>query len=243
LYFLVNREGIYDQVPEDLFHQPSDSINHADKQDIIREIKIQDELEKNSRLFFLPFEQELYRQRVKLEAEERSFLSAPDADLQNNFFDELWDLPDFLNNDQKTRLCTLMPVLNKITGDLGLASFIMEQVTGYPVEIEESAPRKYILPDEPHLGDIRLGIDYTLGGEIMELQSSVTIRISLTDTGSLTAFFPEGEKIKIFEFISRLLIPYEKDIIYELVFPKNPGFILSAQDEPGSGRLNYTAVI
>lgn len=242
--FLVNREGLYDQVPEDLFHQPLDSSSQADKKDIIREIKVQDELEKSSRLFFLPFEQELYRQRVTLEVEERSFLSAAaDEDPEHNFFDELWNLPDFLSNAQKTKLCTLIPVLNKISGDLQLASFIMEHITGYQAGIEESAPCKSVLAEELRLGDARLGMDYILGGEVMELQSSVTIKIFLADTDSLIAFFPGGEKIKIFEFISSLLIPYEKDIIYELVFPQNPGFVLSAQDEPGSGRLNYTTII
>src|ERR1700737_4328317 len=70
LRFVVNREGIYDQLPEDLFHQVSDT-HVSDKDAVIQEIKEQQELEKLTRRFFQPVEHEFYNQRIKLEIEER----------------------------------------------------------------------------------------------------------------------------------------------------------------------------
>ena len=58
IHFVVNREGIYDRLPEDLFHQVSETKISSDKEESIEEIKLQRQLEKQCRLFFQPFEQE-----------------------------------------------------------------------------------------------------------------------------------------------------------------------------------------
>jgi hypothetical protein len=227
-FFLVNRDGIYDRIPEDLFHQPPD-INggQQDNEAIIQAMKVQEEIEKSSRLFFLPIEQEFYRQRIKLEFEERSFLGGE----SDNLFDELWNLPEC------RQLYPLMPVLNKITGDRELTGFLMQHITGQRIEIIESGPCKYQIAEEPLLNQARLSIDTILGGELSSLQSSLTIKIYLSDMSQLTAYMPGGDKMKLMELLSSLFIPYEKDIIYELGFAEPVSFVTD------QSRLNYTTTI
>ena len=61
LYFLESpREGIYDTLPESIFHSFSGKQTAKNKFEVIEEIKRHREEEKQARNFFLPFEQEFF---------------------------------------------------------------------------------------------------------------------------------------------------------------------------------------
>lgn len=242
LYFLVNREGIYDRLPEDLFHQPIDADGRTDKEAVIGDMKTQEEIEKSSRLFFLPIEQEFYRQRLRIESEEKSFLSDASSSLN-----ELWNLPAELDDAQKSKLCTFMPVLNKITGNLELTGFLLEHIYGSPVEIRESSPCSSPTGGgwegaAPLLQECRLGIDTVLGGELSSLQSSITIKIFIPDLKNLAAYMPGGEKLRQMELLCSLFIPWEKEIIYETALADAVPFI-TEEETTYFGILNYTTTI
>lgn len=237
LYFLVNREGIYDRLPEDLFHQPIDADGRSDKEAVIRDIKTQEEIEKLSRLFFLPIEQEFYRQRLRIETDEKSFLYDASSSLN-----ELWNLPAELDEMQRSKLCTFMPVLNKITGNLELTRFLMEHIYGSPIEITEFAPGKQDLEQAPLLNDCRLGIDAVLGGEVSSQQSSIMIKIFIPDLKNLADYMPGGFKLRQIELLCSLFIPWEKDIIYEPALADAVPFI-AEESTSYLGILNYTTTI
>jgi type VI secretion system protein ImpH len=243
LSIIVNREGIYDRLPEDLFHQPTDNVNYFDKERIIKEIKIQNDLEKASRLFFLPFENEFYRQRVKLESEERKFLFETNSNLSGELFTELWDLPDFLDDFQKSKLGVLMPVLNKIVGDLEMTAFIMESITGDALQIKLGTPSSSVLLEEPVLGKMLLGVDGILAGELHDLQEALTVRIFLNRLDELADYMPGGKKIIIHEFLCNLFIPFETEFIFELDFSRTSLSFVADEETYYLGRLNYTTVI
>ena len=147
LLFLVNRDGIYDQVPQDLFHQPPELGMTPGKEAVLTEIRNQQNVEKDTRRFFLPIEQEMYRQRIMLALEEQEFAGVSTIDQEDNIFTDLWDLPDLFDNTQKNKLGLLMPLLHKITGNKALIPFILEHITGYKVSLETTAPIKYASPE------------------------------------------------------------------------------------------------
>jgi len=242
LYFVVNRDGIYDHAPQDLFHQPPDLAQNAGREDVIREMKTQEQVEKDTRLFFLPIEQELYRQRVNLALEEADFLSVTGAGGQDHFLRDLWDLPTFLDDASKGKLSLLMPVLHKFAGNIQLIPVLIQFITGYRAEAFESPPRIHVLPATAELGIERLGIDLLLGGHTANLQSSITISVFLQDNDRLTEFMPDGKMEKMFAFVAGLIISYEKDIVFEWTMPDKT-FVISAEKRPDAGRLNYTTVI
>jgi type VI secretion system protein ImpH len=243
LSILVNREGIYDRLPEDLFHQPTDTQSYFDKERIIEEIKIQNELEKASRLFFLPFENEFYRQKLKLESEERKFLFETNSELSGELFNDLWNLPDFLDNFQKSKLGVLMPVLHKIIGDLEMSAFLLESITGDRISISQGAPVRRDLDEAPLLGRMVLGVDGILAGELQELQTALQIRVFIERPEDLPDYMPGGKKIAIHEFLCNLFIPFETDFAFELDFTKTSVSFVADEETFYLGRLNYTTVI
>jgi len=243
LCIVVNRSGIYDQLPEDLFHQAEDIRQDINKEETIREMKVQHGIEKQSRIFFLPFEHEFYRQRVKLEAEERRFLFETNSTLTGEIFDYLWDLPEFLNDSQKSKLGSLIPVLHKITGNTKLIAFIIENITGDPIEIRESAPARFLITDEPLLGEMQLSMDSILGGEVSGLQPAYTLVISVTEPEKLTDYMPGGKRITVHEFLCNLLMPLDTDIVFETEISKSSASFILESGTSHLGRLNYTTII
>lgn len=243
LCFSVNREGIYDQLPEDLFHQSSETKNIADKEESIQEIREHRGLEKNSRLFFQPIEQEFYIQRIRLEMEERKFLFETNHVLPGEIFNHLWDLPEFLDDLQKSKLGLLMPVIYKLTGKKYLFPFLFESITGDPVEIRETPPEKYEITGAPLLGNMQLSLDSILDGNLTGLQSTFTIIIFISDLEKLTDYMPGGIKIIMHEFLSNLFMPLDSEIIFETDFTRSPTSFLIENESVFQGRLNYTTTI
>ena len=243
LRLVVNREGIYDQLPEDLFHQASDTGNTIDKVEAIQEIKEHRDLEKQSRLFFQPIEQEFYTQRVKLEIEERKFLFETNDVLPGEIFNDLWKLPAFLDEFQTSKLGLLMPVIHKLTGKRDLLSFVFESITGDPVEIKETAPQNYFIADHPVLGTTQLSIDSVLGGSVKSVQSSLTISIHISSIENLADYMPGGKRLVVYEFLCDLFMPFDAEIVFETAFTEDAENFLIDEDSAVRGRLNYTTII
>ncbi|MFI5193412.1 MAG: hypothetical protein ACHQD7_05125 [Chitinophagales bacterium] len=243
LCFTINREGLYDQLPEDLFHQAGTIKSNAGKEEAIQEIRAQQEIEKQSRLFFLPFEHEFYRQRVKLEVEERNFLFETNTVLPGGIFDYLWDLPAFLDDLQKSKLGILIPVLNKIAGKTDLIAYIMESITGDEVSIQKAPPAKFTIPDQPQLGDMQLGLTSILGGEVSGWQSGFSLVIFVSAAGSFSDYMPGGKKLAVHEFLCNLLMPLDTDLFFESDYSKVSNSFIAENDNSCLGRLNYTTVI
>jgi hypothetical protein len=243
LRFVVNREGIYDQLPEDLFHQVTQTNNVTDKYEAIQEIKEHRDLEKQSRLFFQPLEQEFYAQRIRLEIEERKFLFETNDILPGEIFDQLWDLPEFLNDLQKSKLGLLMPVIHKLTGQKELLSFVFESITGDPVQIRETVPRKYRIDENPNLGSMQLSIDSILAGYVCSLQPAVTMVIHISDMENLLDYMPAGKKMILHEYLCNLFMPLDSEIIFDTSFAEKAKTFLIENDSVFQGRLNYTTII
>lgn len=235
LLFLVNRDGIYDALPQDLFHQSPELGQNAGKDSVIAEIRNQEKIEKDTRTFFLPIEQEFYRQRVTLALDEQEFAAADGSS-------DLWDLPDWLDEKQTGKLAFLMPLLHKLTGNRSVIPYILEYCTGHKIQLCTSAPVKHEVQDPALLGAIRLGIDTTLDGLIPALQPATTIRISLTEDDPILECMPGGAMARLFEYLAHLLLPLETDIIIEWDLPEKNDFTI---DHPAANtaRLDYTTVI
>ena len=243
LSLVINRNGLYDQIPEDLFHQPLDLLNMPDKTGSIQEIKIQEEIEKQSRLFFLPIEQEFFRQRIGLEMEERQFLFETTDSLHNRIFDHLWAFPDFMDVAQKNKLGVLMPVLHRLSGNIPLVEAVMKHVTGDDIQFIESPPELTRVTEPCRLGDGRLGISMILPGTVSSLQPGYILRLMIPSISTLPQYLPGGRVRNILEFLCGLLMPMEADIGYETHLPNTgPEFVLE-DSQPHAGILNHSTIL
>jgi type VI secretion system protein ImpH len=241
LAFYVNREGLYDRLPQDLFHQPDQSVKGGKA--VLDEMAQQKVREKSARQFFVPFEQELYRLMVKLEWEERQFIFETNGEVSGDLLGRLWDIPDQLDSLQRSKLGVIMPVLHRFGGDNERLAFVMESISGTKVSIRSAPPLSYEMTEFPELGKVFLGVDSLLGGTVYETQSSITVGLIAENPEDLDTLMPGGKMMGIVEYLTGSLVPFEQDVTFE---PDLSALSLEFALDPDIsyvGRLNYTTVL
>ena len=86
------REGIYDMLPEGLFHSATAHKNANTDKEIIRSIKKRREEEVNARKFFLPFETTINYLRMQMALYENMLDKRSDYDELVNIFADKWEI-------------------------------------------------------------------------------------------------------------------------------------------------------
>ena len=239
----VNRDGLYDALPEGLFHQPTQGKASNNKREVLREIKRQQERETAARKFFLPLEQEYYRLRVKLVLEERKYLLSGDSVFEGDLFSEFWGFPSFLTQAQIRNLLYLLPIMHRIVGDWEQVRLSFETILESAVEIAMGHPLRHpVSQPTPALGEAKLGVDSVMGGEYEEVYQSVLIRIAPESPEKIKPYLPGGTGGQLIEYLSQYLLPLETDYRIEIKVPAGCRDF-SVTEELHSSRLGYTTYL
>ena len=134
---VLNRDGIYDKLPEGLFHQSLGSSRTAALRDMIGEHRRYKEEEKAARKFFQPVQQEIFRFAVMAELEEREILfSMLTGNVSRTFF-EFWDIDDRLPEKSAETLIRLMPLQQRIKSDKTLIAKSLQLCLDKKVDVTE----------------------------------------------------------------------------------------------------------
>jgi hypothetical protein len=244
LHVQVNREGLYDIVPQNLFHQPLKRNPQRNTDQVLEEIRRNRKLEKETRRFFLPLEQEFYRHRLLVEVEERRLLLDDKADAQSELFTRFWNFPRFLDAQQCFNLVFLLPLVHKIVGDLETAAICYSYLLNQPVRIENVPPPRRPLPEAPEmfLGGPTLGVDFVVGEEYADLIPGLRVTIGPIDKESVPEFLPTGRMTKVADYLAGFLLPFEAEVETVLEIEESGRTFALGADE-FSGRLGVTTGI
>lgn len=237
----INRNGIYDLLPRGLFHQPQNRKNNITSSLAIEEYKLQKHIEQESRLFFLPFEQELYRLSLLLEAEERKSI----FDIQNVFksevFIEFWNIPEIFNERQICNLLYILPLANFIVGNYPLTKLCFESILNDRVEIFESDPLTHTIvkTDDKGLNFVHLGLDFIIEDTYHEVASSLAVSVYPTIPEDLAGYLEGGVKLKMLGFLFDYFLPFENDVTIHIVLSEK----FELNEESHHSRLGITTII
>ncbi len=223
----VHREGLYDALPQQAFHQPGTPAPSV--RAMIEDIHVQRRKEKATRLFFLPFEQEFFRFRVHIEQEERRYFTNLSARWYNEALARFWGLADRgLPPEVLTNLLYLLPLAHSVVGDLPRTQRCFESVLGQPVQLRVVAPLRHPLPAAPAgpaeaaggatLGSLALGRDLVLGGDYQETLPALEISLHQLSVPELEAYLAGGWPATALELLCKYFIAFETDVVlrYEL---------------------------
>ena len=241
LHFDVNRNGIYDQLPQGIFHQPQNRKSNLSTSQALEEYKLQKKIETESRLFFLPFEQELYRLALLLEAEERKSIFDVQNVLKNQVFIDFWGIPDIFNEQQICNLLYILPLAGLIAGDYSLTRLCFESILNDRVEIHESFPfnHQHIETDGSRLNSMELGINFVIGNNYHEVATSLNICIHPAIDEDLIEYLEGGTKLKMVRFLSDYFLPFEVDV--EISIHLDEKFVLNPDSH--QSRLGITTIL
>ncbi|MEJ1239302.1 type VI secretion system baseplate subunit TssG [Chryseolinea sp. T2] len=240
----VNREGLYDMLPEGLFHQAKRRMGKTTEESVQQTVEYNRE-EKEARKVFLPLEQEFYHQKVSTEQAELSACLGSLRSDHINAFIQFWDLPgELLTYEQKNFMLALLPQIHRIAGNREKIARCLEILLDENVTIRGTERRISIDGDglASLLGNTTLGVDAVLFADGYEDDEALEVQIGPIELDELHRYLSGGEKDQLLRRLYSFFFQAEDEVTSTIVLKEYSGrFLLSEEDY--TSRLGFTTVL
>jgi hypothetical protein len=234
----VSREGIYDMLPEGLFHQPDPRQKGQSVKDIVEQIRRTRREEEYARKFFLAIEKEFYRTRLRVEINERKALNGAAADpsagghfYERDIYLRIWSELEQIAPEYRPPIIQILPRVFSIIGNPDLTAHILFRVLGEKVELS-SRTNDFLDMSETvttTLGDCYLGYDAFAGSWCLSEVPAVEIKVGPLQFHKVTDFLDDGKAARVIRLVMELLLPAETEYtIRPLLSQGNDELILNA---------------
>ncbi|WDF54404.1 type VI secretion system baseplate subunit TssG [Mucilaginibacter sp. KACC 22063] len=207
----VNREGLYDMLPEGLFHKPPASSVMITEEEMVKDIKERREQEKNARLFFAPFEAELNRLRTLIELYEIRLDKKTEYNELVNIFLTEWKEFKCFTNRQMIILMHVLPVIHEQRNNLPFISDVLSIMFDVDFRLEYHmtinstlAAQSALL--ETRIGSGTLGVNF-IAGSVYEPEEELLITIGPVTSGQMLTFLPGTAAAEALEVLLNYLVP------------------------------------
>ncbi|MBL0104967.1 MAG: hypothetical protein IPP51_15120 [Bacteroidetes bacterium] len=238
----VNREGLYDILPQTLFHNPARKPKpFKSASEMVREVKVRVEEEQNARNFFFAYEAEFFRQRIALEWQERKILDTITYTMNDDTFLRYWELPGFFDGRQKGILFYLLPVFHKIRNNLSLIQETYKTILKNDVSLKNIGLNPELINTESIpsvLGKARLATDSVLGTKTPMIFETIEIEVKNIPADKVCDYLPGGINRKIIKHLNSLFIPTHIETNLK-ISPQKKEWQISGKDK-NTSRLGYS---
>jgi hypothetical protein len=212
----INREGLYDMLPEGLFHQPPASSVMITEEAMIKDIAIRREEEKQARAFFAPFEAELYHIRTIVELYESRLDKKSEYDELVNIFLKEWKEFKCFTNQQMVILMHVLPVIHEQRNNLPFISDVLSIMfkTDINLEYQLNTSKEMAAAAaqfETKLGSGVLGVNF-IAGTVDELEEELVITIGPLSAGEMLTFLPGTRSAQAMGVLLSYFIPLQTGI-------------------------------
>lgn len=237
IYIDINREGLFDSLPEMLFYSQETFEDEAEKAQYIAKQR------ENAHSFFLPFGEEFYKARIELELRERTALRELNARLLHIYG---LNLNGISRESQKEILlfAFALPFLKEIVGNMELTCSVLEAIVKKKVIVSSEPPRLHEISEslQSKVGNINLGDDLLLGGMFSDGIRCLEFSICDVSPAEIEKWIPGGAMRKLIE---EKLFPYilpagENYYVNILIINLDNGLILG--DDMSLNILGYTKI-
>lgn len=227
------RDGIYDNLPEALFHEAGSSRTS-------KRNKSEDQHAATARVFFQPFEQEPFRLRSAMRSDEISVALGGGDRKRQDALSYTWDLPEDLDARTRAALLRVLPWLGQSVCDLHISSVCYTFVTGHPVSITLDLPGER--PSDPAmqavLGKAVIG-DMVVGSSFQDGWPVIHVAMTGVPLAKLAEPTQRRTLRRNLEVLSNYLLPVHLDVRYSIAVRKeDEGLTLGDPLRPGILALN-----
>ena len=242
----VAREGLYDMLPEGLFHESPPGGAGIDTEAAVRDVEQNRREEREARRFFLPLEQEFYRQKIALEHQEHAFFqSARPGSRAGAFLRKLWGIPAELPAAQQQRFLCLAPHLHRLAGQLPEVERCFAFLLSVPVQLTpqyhlESAP--FEQPPVP-LGEATLGHDAVLGDALDDPWPYWQLTVGPVAGEQLRSLLEGGATNRFIGWLAGYLLPAGVDYQLNIEVEADDQAFCLEDDTSFVGRLGHTTYL
>lgn len=218
IHIKTHKEGIYDMLPEGLFHSPTLPKSAKDEQEIVDAIKKHHIEEANARKFFLPFEASINDLRIQMALHEGRLDKRLHGTDMVDIFASQWEILKWLDARQSNMFLHLLPLIHEVRDDYRIAETIFELIFLLPahINIQKQRPVKLETPLFSSFNDTILGVNFTTGNDVFFTgEDELSIAIGPMPNSALKTFMPGGNNEKILELLCDYLLPVHLDINIE----------------------------
>lgn len=242
----VNRRGIYDGLPEGIFHKSGYAKGGKSKQQVLHEFNKHREEEFFARRFFRLFEVECDRTSVLAH---RLELFYDKKNCNRNFvevFSEFWPVLSQIPLHKAVLFLKMVPFFSSIRNSFTKIADVMSLITGVNIEISIAQTRKkqFINIDNGGLGSVQLGQNFVLNGYCEDGLQDIKIFIGPLNTDEMQSFLPGGINFQISRCLADNLFSANKkvDIEYRMKSDYNR-FILGSKKGKTNNFLGVNTIM
>ncbi|HCN51883.1 MAG TPA: hypothetical protein DIT10_22840 [Chryseobacterium sp.] len=240
------REGIYDYLPEGLFHPPSLGASRKNVDTVVREIRKQKRVEDDARKFFRPFELEVFFTEISALLKESEFDITSNTDSLLDTVSELWPLVRMLDKQNAYIFMHILPFFHQIRGDKRWFERCMTAFLQVPVEVTFSPNVIDEIEkndDSMLLGNSRLGVTYIPSGRHMDGQRNWVVNIGPIPYEDMKKYIPGSPFRSVLQALYDYFLPVTVDVEENFVTEKHEYSFSLEDDERNASRLGYSTFL
>jgi hypothetical protein len=244
----LNRDGVYDTLPEVLFHSNYGKEDQSAKEMAEDSMLMRSE-EKETRSFFQPFENEIFLQRVQLTMKENQLFKNLDTRFLTAVIPQFWRIDQDLFGNYVEQLRKLVPLVHKITGDFDLTSQCLEFIINEKVEISISAEGSANLAQTDFhntgiLNESMLGINTITGNLDNGFIDSLICSIGPIVNAETSKFIKNGIMNRFLDCFYGYFIPFELEVDTKFIFETEQSLLLiNDNSDSDISYLGYNSVV
>ncbi|MCW3167349.1 type VI secretion system baseplate subunit TssG [Chryseobacterium sp. 09-1422] len=240
------REGIYDYLPEGLFHPPSLNTSRKNVESVVNEIRKQKRVEEDARKFFMPFELEIFFTEIGALLKEYDFDLASDTDSLLTVFSELWPIVKMLDKKNAYIFIHILPFFHQIRGDKKWFERCMTSFLQVPVEISFTPNVIDRIEEEDDsilLGNSKLGVTYIPSGKHMDGERNWVVNVGPIPYNEMKKYIPGNPFRKVLQALYDYCLPVHVDIEENFITEKKEYSFMLEDDERNSNRLGFSTFL
>ena len=207
----LRRDGIYEGLPEALFHEPGSGRS-------VKRNAAENRNAEHARDFFLPFEQELFRLRMAMRADEAERALAGVGGTFAQELCELWMVPDDLDERTRRALLEVLPRMEQVVGNLDATAASVGHVLGHRVSITLLPPASVEVMEGmvASLGGAELGEQLVAGDRFFDGWPSLLMEAHDLPLAALDTPAERRALRRIMEVMADYFLPAHLSIEYRL---------------------------
>lgn len=240
------REGIYDYLPEGIFHPPSLGASRKNVATVVREIRKQKRVEEDARKFFKPFELEIFFTEISALLKESDFDISSDTDALLNTVSELWPLIKMMDKQNAYIFIYILPFFHQIRGDKKWFERCMSAFLQVPVNVTFSPnviERVEEHDDSMLLGNSRLGVTYIPSGSHMDGQRNWVVNIGPIPYMEMKKYIKGNVFRKVLQAMYDYFLPVNVEVEENFITEKQEYSFALDNDERNASRLGYSTFL
>lgn len=209
------REGIYDMLPEGMFHHPTAHKSAESEREIIELMKKRRQEENNARKFFVPMEASINFLRVQLALQENRLDKRVDYDDLIRLFESRWEIFKHLDARQSNIFLHLIPIIHEIRDDHKMIEQILEMIFPASARISygRQLPLQSVNPSWSLLDQSVLGVNLTTGNlEFDDGSDELVLTLGPMEGSLYREFMPGRRNNIILGMLCDYLLPVNTDL-------------------------------